>query len=163
MADIEPQPKPTRVDRALKAWQASCERRALPDEPTNRMLEVFMGRRSVTDLDGSRRFITVDDELEHLRLWTVFEAAREHPLLELCAVFDIHKPLNNTERVVGLRARLDLRHIPRRPEFVTELGIDRRDVMRSDPDEWLYAAQMAVREWLRATEFQIVEALDHGQ
>lgn len=157
--------KPSRRDRAVAAYHDSCQRRELPDHPASRVLEMLMGRPSITEPEGGRRYRTLDDEFEHLRLWTVLEAAWHHPLLEACTRFSIEKAFyEGLPPVVRLHARILVP--PRRPgwEARNSMQFDPRDIWRAPSvDGWREYARQAVREWLRVTEQQLAEALDNGE
>jgi hypothetical protein len=159
MADAPtPKPQPSRLQRALDAWQKDCARREPPDHPTHRVLEALMGQPSITDASGQRRFITPADELEHLRLWTVFECARCRPLLEALSTFSVEVDLHRTAAL--LRSVTDLRNRHGlRTSWMSTMQIETRDMHRAG---WFEYARVAVRDWLGMVEAQVAERIDRG-
>jgi hypothetical protein len=151
--------KPSRFERAEAAFMDSVRRRELPEHPASRVMEVMMGRPSVSEPDGGRRYRTLDDESEHLRLFTVYAAAKGHPLLEACTRFAVHKNfLPGLPPSVRLQA--DISVPPRGGGWRARntVNFDPREIDRYR--EWETASQMMVKQWLRDTELQLVEQLD---
>lgn len=153
-------PKPSRLQRALDAWQKDCARREPPDHPAARVMEALMGQPSITDDRGQRRFSTPADELEHLRLWTVFECARARPLLEALSTFSVDGAPWRDE-AMRLRIVTDLRNRHGlRTSWMAALDVEARDMHRAG---WFEYARAAVRDWLAMVEAQVAERIDRGE
>lgn len=152
-------PKPSRLQNALYAWQKECARREAPDHPASRIMEALIGRPSITDASGERRPTTLADELELLRVWAVFECARARPLLEALSTFSLELPLHR--EAARLRVVTDLRNRHGlRASWMAMMQIETRDLHRAG---WFEYARSAVRDWLAMVEAQVAERIDRGE
>jgi hypothetical protein len=160
----EPAKNPTRLERAEAAFADSCKRREPPEDPQLRVLEGLMGRPSVTTPEGERRFLNVEDEFEHLRLWAVLYAASRHPLLEACSLFDVFRPMafgpQLRRDVWQLRLRMRAPVPGKQLDFTGAIELDPREIYQARPDVWFAAMQMTVQGWLTDAERKIANELD---
>lgn len=146
--------KKTRLERAAEAWEAAARARAGGPPPDLARLQQAVGDemgRKLHELASQPPRRSLADEMEYLRLWAVYVAARECPLFEALSIFHVRHGLRHEEWIIQCDTVFPGHsHIGDRHHWVASWMLD-RTVLRM-PGDWVPFAVQEVKEWLRLIE-----------
>lgn len=153
--------KKTRLERAAEAWEAAEREREGSPPPDLDLLREQLGDemgQKLHELASRPPRRSVASEMEYLRLWLVYQAAKTAPLLEVLSTFTAERQF--TRREWELRCDTVFpghRHPGDRLRWLAAYRID--PCILTVRGDWVRYAQAELGEWLRVIERELAEAL----
>lgn len=152
--------KKTRLERAAEAWAAAEREREASPPDLARLREAVgdeMGAK-LHELASREPRRSMAEEMEYLRLWLVYQAAKTAPLLEALSTFKAQRRIRGEWEMRCDTVFPGHRHIGDRLHWVAEFRLAPTMMMQAKGD-WTHYALAELGEWLRVIERNLADAI----